>query len=125
MGRTPARMMDTTWLSMNPGSASTAAAVWASWIISSADMENDTTTVSSITPITGNNDAIVTIPNPDRDDYPLPAAAAMPMPSANTSGTVTGPVVTAPVSQARPRTFESSGSNIRYPTNRRMGTKVR
>ena len=62
------------------------------------------------TPPMGNNEARVTIPKPESSESPLPAAAAMPMPSDNTSGTVTGPVVTAPVSQARPSALLISGS---------------
>ena len=38
----------------------------------------------------------------------------MPIPSASTRGTVTGPVVTAPQSQARPRILASSGSPMQY-----------
>ena len=62
------------------------------------------------TPTIGNREASVTMPNPDSEEEPLPAAAAIPIPSDSTSGTVTGPVVTAPLSQARPSTLESSGS---------------
>ena len=59
----------------------------------------------------GNKDAIVTTPNPDRDESPLPAALAIPIPSDNTRGTVTGPVVTAPQSHAKPRILFKFGSN--------------
>ena len=60
----------------------------------------------------GNSEASVTIPNPDKDELPLPAAAAIPIPRERTRGTVTGPVVTAPQSQASPSTLISSGSDM-------------
>ena len=56
----------------------------------------------------------MTIPNPESDDSPLPPEAAMPIPSASTRGTVTGPVVTAPQSQARPRILARSGFHMQY-----------
>ncbi|MNE08223.1 hypothetical protein D3C80_1008690 [compost metagenome] len=80
---------------------------------------------SAITPMTGNSEASVTMPNPDSPEPPLPAAAAMPMPNAKTSGTVTGPVVTAPASQARPITFASSGSLLIYTVSSRTGASDR
>ena len=64
---------------------------------------NDTKTESIKTANIGNKDANVTTPNPEREELPLPAAFAIPIPSDNTKGTVTGPVVTAPQSQAKPR----------------------
>lgn len=57
----------------------------------------------------GKSEARVTIPNPWSFDSPLPTAEATPMPSASTSGTVTGPVVTAPQSQATPMICFISG----------------
>ena len=53
---------------------------------------------------------MVTTPNPDNDESPLPAAFAIPIPRDSTRGTVTGPVVTAPQSQARPRIVLRLGS---------------
>mgnify|MGYP006879332240 CR=1 FL=1 len=44
----------------------------------------------------GKSEAIVTTPKPDKEDSPLPAALAIPIPKESTKGTVTGPVVTAP-----------------------------
>ncbi|MNR00958.1 hypothetical protein D3C85_1167490 [compost metagenome] len=84
----------------------------AATIISAGEESAATYRPSSITPMTGNSEARVTMPNPDRPEPPLPAAAAMPIPSASTSGTVTGPVVTAPASHARPIIFASSGSRV-------------
>ena len=43
-------------------------------------------------------------PKPDPPPSPSETILETPIPSANTSGTVTGPVVTAPQSQARPIT---------------------
>ena len=60
----------------------------------------------------GKRDARVTIPNPESDESPLPPDAAIPIPRASTRGTVTGPVVTAPQSQASPRILARSGSPI-------------
>ena len=57
---------------------------------------------SDITEIIGKSDASVTIPNPDIDDLPFPTDDAIPIPRDKTRGTVTGPVVTAPQSHARP-----------------------
>ena len=59
--------------------------------------------------ITGNREARVTMPKPASGWSPRPAEAATPMPRARTSGTVTGPVVMPPQSQARPSTRSSSG----------------
>ena len=77
-------------------------------------IEKETNIASIRTARIGNNDAIVTTPNPERDESPLPAAFAMPIPNESTSGTVTGPVVTAPQSQASPRILFKLGSNHAY-----------
>ena len=77
------------------------------------------------TAIIGNNDAIVTTPKPDRDESPLPADAAMPIPSDSTNGTVTGPVVTAPQSQARPRIVLRSGLLQTYIVRIIVGVSAR
>jgi len=58
----------------------------------------------------GKMEAKVTMPKPDNWPLLLPPELATPMPSANTRGTVTGPVVTAPQSQAKPTMVASSGS---------------
>mmetsp|Transcript_8808 Transcript_8808/g.13988 ORF Transcript_8808/g.13988 Transcript_8808/m.13988 type:complete len:346 (+) Transcript_8808:155-1192(+) len=58
--------------------------------------------LSSITRFTGMREASVTTPKPVRGELLAPAPAT-PIPNAMTNGTVTGPVVTAPRSQARPR----------------------
>ena len=68
-------------------------------------------TASSKTPRIGNNEAKVTTPNPDNELLPFPAELAIPMPRDKTSGTVTGPVVTAPQSQANPKTLRKLSSN--------------
>jgi hypothetical protein len=73
----------------------------------------------------GNRDARVTMPNPESDEFCLPADAAIPMPSESTRGTVTGPVVTAPVSHARPRISLSSGMRLMYAVSPIVGTKDR
>jgi hypothetical protein len=49
----------------------------------------------------GNNEAKVTVPKPDSEEEFLPAEEEIPIPNASTSGTVTGPVVTTPQSQAK------------------------
>ncbi len=67
---------------------------------------------------------MVTIPKPDREDDPLPLADATPIPRAITRGTVTGPVVTAPQSHARPMMLFKSllkSENIVSPI---VGTSV-
>ena len=61
------------------------------------------------TKMTGNSEASVTMPKPESGLSPRPAEAATPMPRASTSGTVTGPVVMPPQSQARPSTRSSLG----------------
>ena len=57
----------------------------------------------------GNREAIVTTPKPESEESPFPAEAAIPIPKDKTSGTVTGPVVTAPQSHAKPRIVLRSG----------------
>ena len=57
----------------------------------------------------GKSDAMVTTPNPERDESPFPADAAIPIPKERTNGTVTGPVVTAPQSHAKPNIVLRSG----------------
>ena len=54
-------------------------------------------------------DASVTTPKPDNEESPFPADAAIPIPKDKTNGTVTGPVVTAPQSHARPKIVLRSG----------------
>ena len=83
-------------------------------IISSGLIEKETNMASIRTARIGNKDAIVTTPKPDREESPLPAAFAIPMPKDNTSGTVTGPVVTAPQSHASPSMLFKLGSNQAY-----------
>ena len=80
-------------------------------IISSGVTENETKMAKTRTAKIGNKDAIVTTPKPDSEEVPLPAALAIPIPRDNTSGTVTGPVVTAPQSHARPSMLRKLGSN--------------
>ncbi len=63
-----------------------------------------------ITASGGNNEARVTMPKPSRVLFSRPAAAETPMPRARTTGTVTGPVVMAPQSQARPMIGLKRGS---------------
>ena len=53
------------------------------------------------TMMTGQREARVTMPKPLMPVSDLPRMAETPSPRVRTSGTVTGPVVTAPVSQAR------------------------
>ena len=60
--------------------------------------------LTASTQITGNSEASVTMPKPESGLSARPAEAATPMPTASTSGTVTGPVVIAPQSQASPIT---------------------
>ena len=62
----------------------------------------ETKTDSISTANMGNREANVTTPKPESDEFPFPAAFAIPIPSDNTNGTVTGPVVTAPQSHAKP-----------------------
>ena len=57
---------------------------------------------SSITVRIGYSEASVTTPSPAMPDDALPATRQMPIPRASTSGTVTGPVVIPPQSQAMP-----------------------
>ena len=59
----------------------------------------------------GKSEAIVTTPSPDSDPPPFPAELAIPIPRARTNGTVTGPVVTAPQSQASPKMLRKLGSS--------------
>ena len=59
----------------------------------------------------GKRDAIVTTPKPDSDELPFPAALAIPIPNDKTKGTVTGPVVTAPQSHAKPKILFRLGSS--------------
>mmetsp|Transcript_33609 Transcript_33609/g.79572 ORF Transcript_33609/g.79572 Transcript_33609/m.79572 type:complete len:208 (-) Transcript_33609:595-1218(-) len=68
------------------------------------------------TKLTGMRDANVTTPKPVRGDGLCPACAT-PTPRAMTSGTVTGPVVTAPRSHARPRTSARSVKSATAPEN--------
>ena len=73
----------------------------------------------------GNTDASVTIPKPESDESaPFPAAEATPIPKANTNGTVTGPVVTAPQSQANPTILDSSGSMNAITLRANVGVKL-
>ena len=78
-------------------------------IICSTVVVSETYMAKMRTAIIGNKDAIVTTPNPDSEESPLPAEAAIPIPNDRTSGTVTGPVVTAPQSQAKPKIVLKSG----------------
>ena len=80
-------------------------------MISSGEIVIETKIARTNTAKMGNNDAIVTTPKPDSDELPFPAALAIPIPRDKTSGTVTGPVVTAPQSQASPRMLRKFGSN--------------
>ena len=59
----------------------------------------------------GNKDAMVTTPKPDNEELSFLEALAIPIPKDKTSGTVTGPVVTAPQSHARPNIDLRSSSN--------------
>ena len=52
----------------------------------------------------GNREASVTTPKPVLLDPPVETIRQTPIPRAKTSGTVTGPVVTAPQSHAKPST---------------------
>ena len=79
-------------------------------IISSGVIEKDTKIAKTRTASIGKSEAIVTTPKPDRDEPPFPAALAIPIPRDRTRGTVTGPVVTAPQSQASPSVLASSSS---------------
>jgi hypothetical protein len=125
MARTPSAISRPGLRSYQAGAAASAAAgIAAAWMISAGEMLEATYSSSSNTPMTGNSDARVTIPNPERPEPPLPAAAAMPMPSDSTSGTVTGPVVTAPVSHARPSALTSSGSLAAYRLKPSTGISV-
>ena len=72
----------------------------------------------------GKSDAIVTTPNPDSEEPPLPAALAIPIPRDRTRGTVTGPVVTAPQSQASPRMLLRLGSNQAYMVSKTTGNRA-
>ena len=78
-------------------------------MISSGVMLKETKMDKRSTAIIGKIDAKVTTPNPDNDESPFPAEAAIPIPRDKTKGTVTGPVVTAPQSHARPRIVLKSG----------------
>ena len=78
-------------------------------IISSTVVVCETQIAKIKTAIIGNKEAIVTTPKPESEESPLPAEAAIPIPKDNTRGTVTGPVVTAPQSQAKPRIVLKSG----------------
>ena len=80
-------------------------------IISSGVIEKDTNIARMSTARIGKSEAIVTTPNPDSDPPPYPAELAIPIPRARTNGTVTGPVVTAPQSQASPRMLRKLGSS--------------
>ena len=80
-------------------------------MICSGEIEKDTNKAKIKTAIIGNNEAIVTTPNPESEESPFPAAFAIPIPRDNTNGTVTGPVVTAPQSQANPKIDLRFGSN--------------
>ena len=81
-------------------------------MIASGDVVWATKMARDWTPMMGNSEASVTIPKPESEESPFPAAAAMPTPSDRTRGTVTGPVVTAPESHARPSVLLNSGSNM-------------
>ena len=62
------------------------------------------------TPMIGKSDARVTIPNPPiPESCFLASTRAIPIPRARTRGTVTGPVVMAPESQARPMISRTPG----------------
>ena len=86
---------------------------------------NETKTESIKTANNGNKDANVTTPNPEREEFPLPAAFAIPIPSDNTKGTVTGPVVTAPQSQAKPSMLRKLGSGQQYAVKRTTGSSAK
>ena len=77
-------------------------ALAAAAIIYSGVTVKETKTDSIRTANIGNKEAKVTTPKPESDEFPFPAAFAIPIPSDNTNGTVTGPVVTAPQSHAKP-----------------------
>ena len=80
-------------------------------MICSGDTVNETNIARIRTARMGKSEAIVTTPNPERELLPFPAALAIPIPRESTSGTVTGPVVTAPQSQARPKILRKLGSS--------------
>ena len=73
----------------------------------------------------GNNDAIVTTPKPESDESPFPAEAAIPIPKDSTNGTVTGPVVTAPQSQANPKIVLKSGLDQTYNVKIIVGVRAK
>ena len=58
------------------------------------------------------------------EDWPFPAALAIPIPKDKTKGTVTGPVVTAPQSHASPSTERRFGSSQAYPVKIITGAKA-
>ena len=112
IARTPVIISNMGVLSQTVGSALTAVfATDAASIIASGLIVNDKNIARISTARIGNSDAKVTTPKPDREDSPLPAAFAIPIPSDKTKGTVTGPVVTAPQSHARPKIDRKLGSS--------------
>ena len=98
-------------------------ALAAAAIICSGVTVNETKTDSIRTANMGNKEAKVTTPKPESDEFPFPAAFAIPIPSDNTNGTVTGPVVTAPQSHAKPIMVTKSGSKKQYPVNITTGMR--
>ena len=93
--------------------------------ISSTEMVCDTWMAKIRTAIIGNNEAIVTTPKPEREESPFPADAAIPIPNERTSGTVTGPVVTAPQSQASPNIVLRSGLLQAYAVSKIVGVNAK
>ena len=85
--------------------------IFAAAIISSGEIVSETNIAKTRTAKIGKREAIVTTPKPERDELPFPAALAIPIPKERTKGTVTGPVVTAPQSHAKPRMLFRFGSN--------------
>ena len=73
----------------------------------------------------GKSEAIVTTPNPESEESPFPADAAIPIPNERTSGTVTGPVVTAPQSHAKPKIVLKSGLLHTYKVNNIVGASAK
>lgn len=84
-----------------------------------------TYSANSWTAIIGNKDAKVTIPKPDREEDFLPTDEEIPIPKASTKGTVTGPVVTAPQSQAKPKIVFRYSLVLMYKLRPSAGIKVK
>ena len=125
IARTPSTISTTGVLSqIDTSTAMAPCAKFALAIISVGETLKETNNVRINTAKIGNKEARVTIPKPDKVELPLPAALAMPIPIARTSGTVTGPVVTAPQSQANPSTLLRSGFVQKYAVKSAVGARA-